>query len=460
MAGAPPPPRRLRQFAALLAAALAPGGAAGRECSDPASPAETFPAGQNIPGSGVAVRTVEDCVQLCTADCSCVAGMLMLRRLGGLPWRPMEPVSAAAEGKQRVPTGVGKLGFVCWLRRGPVRVRRLPPARGLGPEGQQVGPWAFMCNPCTRFPGMPKKSDADERWADGCQHVYLDVGSNSGVQIRKLYEPEMYPLSAVFPIFARYFGKDRGAWKDVCTFGFEPNPARAARLKRIEALYRGRGHRVKIFTHTAVGIKDGSSVYYQNSDRGPQLGGALWRRSTGGGSHIIRIVDLSRWLLRHVAARRLPESASKKLSWPFVVAKIDIEGYEWLLIPEMLRTRAICSIQSLFVEYHGSSDQFKQRLVVTDPELAGRIPVNTQANLTRAVAAAGKSAGCNVALQSVDDESYAFESFGKMDQMGWYGGSSAAERQLPPVHVLLSPAELQAEADAVVAGGAKDQALP
>ena len=31
------------------------------------------------------------------------------------------------------------------------------------------------------------------RWADGCRHVFLDLGSNRGVSIRKLFEPAAYP---------------------------------------------------------------------------------------------------------------------------------------------------------------------------------------------------------------------------------------------------------------------------
>ena len=42
---------------------------------------------------------------------------------------------------------------------------------------------------------------------DGCYHVYLDLGSNRGVQIRKLYEPSLFPHAKVLPIFDKYFGK-------------------------------------------------------------------------------------------------------------------------------------------------------------------------------------------------------------------------------------------------------------
>ena len=40
---------------------------------------------------------------------------------------------------------------------------------------------------------------------DGCYHVYLDVGSNIGVQIRKLFEPENYPNATVLQIFNENF---------------------------------------------------------------------------------------------------------------------------------------------------------------------------------------------------------------------------------------------------------------
>ncbi|KAH3693858.1 hypothetical protein DPMN_081297 [Dreissena polymorpha] len=56
-----------------------------------------------------------------------------------------------------------------------------------------------------------------------CKYVYLDLGSNKGVQIRKLYEPWLYPGAAIIPFFDTLFGKitqysRRG---DVCSFGFE-----------------------------------------------------------------------------------------------------------------------------------------------------------------------------------------------------------------------------------------------
>ena len=76
---------------------------------------------------------------------------------------------------------------------------------------------------------------------DGCHHVYLDVGSNIGVQIRKLYEPEKYPKAPIHSIFDENFGDfdERrkyypGNLSFVCAVGFEPNPRHAEYLKQIE----------------------------------------------------------------------------------------------------------------------------------------------------------------------------------------------------------------------------------
>ena len=42
---------------------------------------------------------------------------------------------------------------------------------------------------------------------DGCYHVYLDVGSNIGVQVRKLYQPAYYPGAGVLKVFQEAFGE-------------------------------------------------------------------------------------------------------------------------------------------------------------------------------------------------------------------------------------------------------------
>lgn len=39
--------------------------------------------------------------------------------------------------------------------------------------------------------------------ADDCANVYIDLGSNVGIQIRKLFEPDLYPGSTTLRVLTR-----------------------------------------------------------------------------------------------------------------------------------------------------------------------------------------------------------------------------------------------------------------
>ena len=58
--------------------------------------------------------------------------------------------------------------------------------------------------------------------------MYLDVGTNTGVQIRKLYEPKDYPNAKIHKVFDEYFQRKMDSLSDslpyICAIGFEPNP--------------------------------------------------------------------------------------------------------------------------------------------------------------------------------------------------------------------------------------------
>ena len=65
-----------------------------------------------------------------------------------------------------------------------------------------------------------------------CDYLYFDLGSNIGVQIRKLFEPEKYPGAAVLPIFDQFFGPAESRRGSVCAFGFEVNPKTRREIER------------------------------------------------------------------------------------------------------------------------------------------------------------------------------------------------------------------------------------
>ena len=96
-----------------------------------------------------------------------------------------------------------------------------------------------------------------------CRSVYLDVGSNIGVQIRKLYEPEKYPAAPALRIFDDVFGRDRC---DVCTIGIEPNPHHTARLTDLERRYRATGLPVLVLIAAASDAESRTQLALEDRD--------------------------------------------------------------------------------------------------------------------------------------------------------------------------------------------------
>ena len=67
------------------------------------------------------------------------------------------------------------------------------------------------------------KREKSDNFLDGCYHVYLDLGTNVGIQVRKLYEPKLYPEAKLHEFFEKYFKRGKSL-PYICTVGFEPNP--------------------------------------------------------------------------------------------------------------------------------------------------------------------------------------------------------------------------------------------
>jgi len=102
----------------------------------------------------------------------------------------------------------------------------------------------------TMQPGSPVVLGTDHRSVLGevdslldgynCTHVYLDVGTNRGVQIRKLFQPHLYPGAKVLPDFDLEFGPPPRC-PSVCAIGFEPNPRHWDHLDRLQGALRAAG---------------------------------------------------------------------------------------------------------------------------------------------------------------------------------------------------------------------------
>jgi hypothetical protein len=79
--------------------------------------------------------------------------------------------------------------------------------------------------------------------ADGCYHVFIDVGANIGVHARFVLEPLKYPKAkTAHSIFNREFGTNRSN-RDICVFEIEPNPSHANAHERNAQAYNALGWR-------------------------------------------------------------------------------------------------------------------------------------------------------------------------------------------------------------------------
>jgi len=203
---------------------------------------------------------------------------------------------------------------------------------------------------------------------DGCLHVYIDLGTNRGVQIRKLYEPHLFPLAPIHPLFNRYFGHagERIA-SDICSVGFEPNPKHEEHLKSMAEAYAACGIKVLMFTNTGVGAHnkvakfavindsyggeiehDLGSMFVKDDETVEEIGE---RVKISQAFDEINMIRFSEFLLDTVATRRLP--LKSRVETPRVVVKMDIEGGELEIIPDMFLTGAFRVVDNLHGEWHG-----------------------------------------------------------------------------------------------------------
>lgn len=179
-----------------------------------------------------------------------------------------------------------------------------------------------------------------------CKKLYLDMGTNIGVQIRKLYEPQCYPNARALAQFNRSFGTEVGNHADVCAIGFEPNPHHTYRLKDVEGyLAIKKGFPVRIFTEMAIGARNGMASFMFDN----------WIKKHEWSSRIIMNSDSQqekRTITQQVQMidyATLLEAVSKVT---IVLAKMDIEGSEYQAIASAVAQGVFCRAGTVMMEQH------------------------------------------------------------------------------------------------------------
>ena len=203
---------------------------------------------------------------------------------------------------------------------------------------------------------MPANAKNKTKLADGCHHVFIDVGANLGVHSRFLFEPDQYRnATTALQIFERHFGSKRD-YRDLCAFSFEPNPAHWPRHQQLAAAYQAVGMRYHPI-HAGVSDIDGTmSFYHERSNKNEEWGFSV--RDNGGQEEVVPVIRLASWLRDNVLDRQPPDviygiDTANTINKPKVVMKMDIEGMELIVLPDLITSGVLCqTVDYLFMELH------------------------------------------------------------------------------------------------------------
>ena len=264
--------------------------------------------------------------------------------------------------------------------------------------------------------------------ADGCHHVFIDAGSNIGLNSRMLFEPHLYPeinntklgkKNIITPrkFFVSQFGPEETRNNDdICIFAFEPNPLHVSKHEEMQKAYNSMGWRYH-FIHAGVSDDEGMLTFY-HIGKGPK---ALERGFTMVKSKChnecrpenVTVVRLSEWIKSEIHGRVIP-AVEEKEPQPRVVMKMDIEMGEWLVVPDLIASGVLCQdIDALAGEYHLKARKSSYPMHVPNRNWTLRTYQEAEALKDEMFHIIERNPHCKTELVEVDDESY------EKDEMPW-----------------------------------------
>ena len=202
-------------------------------------------------------------------------------------------------------------------------------------------------------PAVQSPPDLSHAPLPPCHHVYLDLGTNTGVQFHKLYNPRYFPDALVRPEFERYFGTSDEERLAVCAFGWEPNPRWAPMHRALEGRYRALNATVRVFS-AAAGTVDGTVAFVSDHDMKNREFASTVREIAPGDPvppGAVPVMDTPGWIAKNVMGRPMPPP---KPGWrpPAVLMKVDIEGSDEGVLARLFANGALCGIDYVYTEGH------------------------------------------------------------------------------------------------------------
>ena len=261
----------------------------------------------------------------------------------------------------------------------------------------------------------PVKVNRRSKLGDGCYHVFLDVGSNIGIHGRFLFEPQKYPDStSSVATFDREFGSPRDN-RLYCVFAFEPNPKFEQRHLDLEKAYRTLGWQYTFIKAGASNI-DGNLTFYQShlvnstTENGFSALTSKTLYGTDASGRTVQILRLASWIQNEIEDRRIPMQYPKQIHEPKVVMKLDVEGLEFKVFPDLLTTGALCkNIHLMIGEFHYSpgNNNFYPFNVTEDGKNLLQNRKDGEALAKQMLRLLGISENCMTRVSLDDDEAYA-----------------------------------------------------
>jgi len=167
---------------------------------------------------------------------------------------------------------------------------------------------------------------------NGCLHVFLTAGSSNALPIRKLYEPNKFPLSPLQPFYEELFGTPGSRnHKEICTVTFEPSNAFVTEKQSLAQSYDGCGIRVIVY-HADIGHKD--------------------RDAEENKSETVRI---AKYITTVVARRKLPESTTTTTPRVALLLGGSLDT-QLKVIPDLVVSGALGQVDTLLVEGRGDEE--------------------------------------------------------------------------------------------------------
>lgn len=226
-----------------------------------------------------------------------------------------------------------------------------------------------------------------------CQKIYLDCGSNQGGQLQKLYDGEK-SSSPWAQKFEAYFGSDVSKrQKEVCAFAWEPDRLHVVSHAKLRESWAARGIRAVSFAAALDDNNDVAKFYSVRNDEHKNFGSTLVESAVGRfGLENVTAYEVRKFNLRSFLKHKIPWNAT-------VLMKLDIEGTEHTLYPQLYFDGLLCKITFVGMEVHWSYLRDKASLL-TRSRRRGGISFSKQARLLKSVF--GPS--CKVVVTSFDDE--------------------------------------------------------